>query len=86
MYLLRNSYIDIVQKGGVPNLPGCIKHTGVVTQLNREARENRGNLAVVCLDLAKAYGYIPHKLVATTLTRYKRGLKTSYWINTIVSV
>ncbi|KAF7644984.1 hypothetical protein LDENG_00212670 [Lucifuga dentata] len=40
-YLLRNSCIDTtVQKGGVPGMPGCLEHTGVVTQLIREAREN----------------------------------------------
>lgn len=47
-YLLRNSYIDTtMQKGGVPGMPGCLEHTGVVTQLIREARENRGDLAVL---------------------------------------
>lgn len=30
-YLLRNSYIDTsVQKGGIPKVPGCLAHTGVV--------------------------------------------------------
>lgn len=33
-FLLKNTYIDTsVQKGGVPGIPGCIEHTGVVTQL-----------------------------------------------------
>lgn len=32
-------------------------------------KENR-ELAVIWLDLANAYGSIPHKLVATALTRY----------------
>ncbi len=37
-FLLKNAYIDTsVQKGGVPGVPGCIEHTGVVTQLIREA-------------------------------------------------
>ncbi|XP_049337547.1 uncharacterized protein LOC125802987 [Astyanax mexicanus] len=70
-YLLRNAYIDTsVQKGGVPGMPGCLEHTGVVTQLIREARENRGDTAVIWLDLANAYGSIPHKLVSTALTTY----------------
>nr|XP_057943465.1 uncharacterized protein LOC131138512 [Doryrhamphus excisus] len=70
-YLLRNSYIDTtVQKGGIPGMPGCLEHTGVVTQLIREARESRGNLAVLWLDLANAYGSIPHKLVTTALTTH----------------
>ncbi|XP_063080140.1 uncharacterized protein LOC134470047 [Engraulis encrasicolus] len=70
-YLLKNSYIDTsVQKGGVPGVPGCIEHTGVVTQLIREARESRGDLAVLWLDLANAYGSIPHKLVELSLCKY----------------
>lgn len=70
-FLLRNKYIDTsVQKGGVPKMPGCIEHTGVVTQLLREAREGKGDLAVLWLDLANAYGSIPHRLVETSLDRH----------------
>ncbi|XP_077372334.1 uncharacterized protein LOC144033646 [Festucalex cinctus] len=70
-FLLRNTYIDTsVQKGGVPKVPGCIEHTGVVTQLIREAREGKGDLAVLWLDLANAYGSIPHKLVEASLDRH----------------
>ncbi|XP_062272394.1 LOW QUALITY PROTEIN: uncharacterized protein LOC133978067 [Scomber scombrus] len=70
-YLLKNNYIDpSVQKGGVPGVPGCLKHTGVVTQLIREAHENRGDLAVLWLDLANAYGSIPHKLVELALDHH----------------
>ncbi|XP_063056077.1 uncharacterized protein LOC134450154 [Engraulis encrasicolus] len=70
-YLARNSYIDTsVQKGGISGMPGCVEHTGVVTQLIREARENRGNLSVLWLDLANAFGSIPHKLVQLTLVKH----------------
>ncbi|KAK0142412.1 Retrovirus-related Pol polyprotein from type-1 retrotransposable element R2 [Merluccius polli] len=70
-FLLKNTYIDTsVQKGEVPGIPGCIKHTGVVTQLIREAQESKGDLAVLWLDLANAYGSIPHKLVELALSRY----------------
>uniref|UniRef100_A0A3B1JAJ2 Reverse transcriptase domain-containing protein n=1 Tax=Astyanax mexicanus TaxID=7994 RepID=A0A3B1JAJ2_ASTMX len=70
-FLSSNHYIDTsVQKGGIPGVPGCLEHTGVVTQLIREARENKGDLAVLWLDLANAYGSIPHKLVQTTLERH----------------
>lgn len=68
---MKNSYIDAsVQKGGVPGVPGCLEHTGVVIQLIREARESRGDLATLWLDLTNAYGSIPHKLVETALTRH----------------
>lgn len=35
-----------VQKGGVPGVSGCIEHTSVLTQIIREAREGKGELAV----------------------------------------
>lgn len=70
-YFLRNKYIDTsVQKGGVPGVPGCLEHTGVITQLLREARENKGDLVLLWLDLANAYGSIPHKLVESALQKH----------------
>ena len=70
-FMMSNNYIDIsVQKGGVPGVSGCVEHTAAVTQIIREAKQNKGNLAVVWLDLANAYGSIPHKLVQETLRRY----------------
>lgn len=69
-YLSENTYIDkSVQKGRDAGIPCCLEHTGVVTQLIREARKNKSNLSVLWLDLAHAYGFIPHKLVQHTLTR-----------------
>ena len=53
-----------VQKGGIPGFVGCLEHTSV------EARDNKGELSVVWLDLTNAYGSIAHKLIAETLTRY----------------
>ena len=68
---MKNNYIDTsVQKGGIPGFPGFLKHTGVVTQILREAREGRGDLAVLWLDLAIAYGSIPYKLVEEALKRH----------------
>jgi hypothetical protein len=70
-YLLANNYIDMsVQKGGVPGVSGCVEHTSALTQIIQEAKENKGDLAVLWLDLANAYGSIPHKLVQLTLQRY----------------
>lgn len=76
-YMLANEYIDIaVQKGGVPGVSGCLEHTGALTQIIREARDNRGDVAVLWLDLANAYGSIPHKLVQLTMERYHIPQKT----------
>lgn len=79
--LLSNKYIDTsVQKGGTPGVPGCIEHTGVVTQLIREAREGKGDLAVLWLDLTNAYGSIPHKLVEAALERHHVPQKVKHLI------
>lgn len=59
-----------MQEGRVPGVPGCVEHTGVITQLLREARGNKGNLVVLLLNLANAYGSMPHKLVLETLERH----------------
>ena len=70
-FLLFNKYIDTaVQKGGVPGISGCIEHTAVVTQLIREAKEDKKDLALIWLDLANAFGSIPHKIIEVTLQKY----------------
>lgn len=70
-YVLANNYIDkSVQKGGIPGMPGCLEHTGVLTQLIRDAREKKSDLTVLWLDLANAYGSMPHKLVEEALKRH----------------
>lgn len=62
-FLLSNRYIDkSVQKGGIPGVPGCLEHTGVVTQLIREARESGGDLAVLWLDLTNPMARYPTSL------------------------
>ncbi|KAJ3614965.1 hypothetical protein NHX12_018534 [Muraenolepis orangiensis] len=86
-YLAENTYIDTsVQKGGISGMPGCLEHTGVVTQFIREARENKGNLSVLWLDMENAFGSIPHKLVQFTLTKHHvpsrcRDLIADYYSN-----
>lgn len=70
-FLQSNNYIDAsVQKGGILGVPGCLEHTGMVTQLIRGAREGKGDLAVLWLDLTNAYGSIPRKLVEVALERH----------------
>ncbi|XP_052271754.1 uncharacterized protein LOC127872461 [Dreissena polymorpha] len=66
-----NAYINTsVQKGGVPGFSGCIEHTSAITQLINEAMKGRKDLTVVWLDLANAYGSIPHQLIYTALRHY----------------
>lgn len=69
--LLNNQYTDFsVQKGRIPMISDCLELPGEVTQLIREAQEGKGELAVICLDLANAYGSVPQKLVESALERH----------------
>ena len=43
----------------VPGFSGCIEHASTVW----EAKKTRGNLDVMWVDLANAYGSLPHKLL-----------------------
>ena len=65
-----NSIDMLVQKGGISGVLGRLEHTGVVTQLIREAHENKGDLTFLWLDLANVCGSISHKLVQTTMTKH----------------
>lgn len=84
-YMVKNKYVDTsVQKGGIPGFSGCLEHTGILNQLIREAKGNKGNLTVVWLDLANAYGSIPHGLINMAMEHYHiphhtRGIITSYF-------
>ena len=63
-FLLGNNYIDpSAQKGGIPGFSGCVEHTSAISQLIHEAKSGKGNLTAVWLDLANAYGSIPHRLL-----------------------
>ena len=69
--MMDNTYLDTsVQKGGVPGFSGCVEHTSALTQLLHEARINDKNLTVVWLDIANAYGSIPHQLIQAALKHY----------------
>ena len=69
--MTENGYIDTaIQKGGIPGFSGCLEHTGVLSQMIREAKASKGNLTVVWLDLANAYGTIPHALIHAALDHY----------------
>ena len=67
-FAMANGYIDTsIQKGGVPGVAGCLEHTAVISQLIREAKDGKGNLVVTWLDIANAYGSLPHDVIMTAL-------------------
>ena len=69
-FSLANNYIDTsVQKGGVPGVSGCLEHTSILSQLIREAKAEKKDLVVTWIDIANAYGSMPHSLILTALRR-----------------
>ncbi|XP_057673103.1 uncharacterized protein LOC130904394 [Corythoichthys intestinalis] len=83
-YIVKNNYVDTsIQKGGIPGFSGCLEHIGVLNQMIQEAKVSKSNLTVVWLDLANAYGSIPHNLIDKAMEHYHiphhiRGMITSY--------
>ena len=67
-YLTTNGLIDTsVQKAGVPGFPGCLEHATMIWNTIRQAHQDRTELHVVWLDLANAYGSVPHALISYAL-------------------
>ncbi|KAG1925127.1 hypothetical protein F2P79_025744 [Pimephales promelas] len=70
-YMTQNQYINTsIQKGGVPGFSGCLEHTSMITQLIQEAKQKKSDLTVIWLDLANAYGSVPHDLIQEGLDHY----------------
>ena len=66
-----NSYIKTSnQKGSIRGMAGCWEHTSMVWAAIKDARKNRTSLALLWLDLANAYGSVPHQLIKVALKRY----------------
>ena len=69
-YCMKNKFIDSsIQKGGVPGVSGCMEHTAILSQLIKEAKEGKKDLVVVWLDIANAYGTIPHSMIMQSLRK-----------------
>ena len=70
-FLMENGYIDTsVQKGGVPGIAGCLEHATMIWESIQLAKSGRRNLDVVWLDLANAYGSVPHSMIQLALDMY----------------
>ena len=70
-FLLANGYVDTsVQKGGVPGIAGCLEHGSMIWEAIQRAKEGKRNLDVIWLDLANAYGSVPHQMIQLSLSMY----------------
>ena len=67
-YLKENEYLDVsVQKGGIPGVPGCVEHATMIWDAIQRAKSEKKDLDVLWLDLANAYGSVPHKMIQLAL-------------------
>ena len=77
----KNKFIDLsVQKGCMEGIPGCWEHMAMLWDTLKESITNKNSVSTIWLDVANAYGSIPHQLIFLALKRY--GLP-DHWINII---
>lgn len=73
-YLMENNYIDTsCQKAGVPgfpDFPGCVEHALMIWEQIQTAKREKKDIHVVWLDLANAYGSVPHQFIAFALDHF----------------
>ena len=63
-YLEKHRLIDTtVQKAGIPGFSGCLGHTSIIWHQIQLSKHERRDLHVVFLDLANAFGSVPHSLL-----------------------
>ena len=70
-FVTSNGFIDpSVQKAGIPGYSGCIEHATLIWNSIKQARKEKTDLSVVWLDLANAYGSVPHKAIYAALEHF----------------
>ena len=70
-YLRVNDYLDVsVQKGGIRGHCGVWEHVSTLWETIKDAKTCQKNLAVIWLDLANAYGSVPHAAISFALRWY----------------
>ena len=68
----KNKLIDTkFQKGSIQKMAGRWEHTSMIWAALKDARSKGRSLSTILLDLANAYGLVPHMLIIFTLRRYK---------------
>ena len=70
-FVTSNGYIDeTVQKACIPGSPGCIEHAAMIWDEIHVAKREKKDLSVVWLDLANAFGSVPHRFLDYTIKHF----------------
>ncbi|KAL6484312.1 hypothetical protein MHYP_G00063570 [Metynnis hypsauchen] len=65
-YLRRNGYVNTsVQKAGISGFSGCLEHASLIWHQIQAAKLEKRELHAIFLDLANAFGSVPHELLWT---------------------
>ncbi|KAL6468443.1 hypothetical protein MHYP_G00241200 [Metynnis hypsauchen] len=65
-YLRRNGYVDTsVQKAGISGFSGFLEHASLIWHQIQAAKLEKRELHAIFLDLANAFGSVPHELLWT---------------------
>ena len=63
-FVQKNGFVnESVQKAGIPGIPGCIEHAFAIWESIQHAKKQKEDVAMVWLDLANAYGSVPHQMI-----------------------
>lgn len=63
-YLKQNYFIDTsIQKAGITGFSGCLEHNSIIWHQIQMAKREGKDLHVLFLDLANAYGSVPHSVL-----------------------
>ena len=83
-FMLKNGYMDTnIQKAFINGVPGCAEHQYKLASIIKEATGKHRSLSVCWLDLANAYGSVPHALIQFSLQHYH---SPPQFTNTIASL
>ena len=65
---MSNHYINTsIQKAGIPGFPRCLEHSQMTWNSILSAKRDKTEVHVIWLDLANAYGSVPHHLIQMAL-------------------
>ena len=62
-------------------VPGCWEHMSVVWDELKSRKTERSNIAAIWLDIANAYGSVPHQLLFCALRRY---VISEHWVSLFI--